>query len=132
MPGLRRSARNSHHGFCGSCREETTVSVSTALRRATTVLEMALSTYEMIVSWACFGYDIKEKKLYGVIFFKGSDSLAPNVGDSDFKSFLSDQEEFLISHPLMAVNAVLDYVQRRAKILLGGELPIYECQPCLA
>ena len=94
-----------------------------------TILELGMSTYENDSFMGLFRYDIQQKKIYGIVFFKSSDhiNLKP-VNIEDFYWFLEARRELFMKHPLMIVTALLDFIQQRGQNFVRWRVSLYEME----
>jgi Mg2+ and Co2+ transporter CorA len=95
-------------------------------RRQPAVLEIAVSNYENDDFFGIFRFDVKKKKIRGLIFLKSDDHINTKpIGLDSFQLFLNDRKEFLNENPLMVINALLEFIQRRGQDFVYWRVALY-------
>ena len=98
-------------------------------KRQPAILEIAVSTYENDDFFGLFHFDIKKHRIQGMIFFKSEDHINTKpIEVGSFKRFLDDRKEFLTENPLMVVNALLEFIQRRGQDFVYWRVALYKLE----
>jgi hypothetical protein len=81
---------------------------SSSGRRQLTILEIAVSNYEDDDFFRPFHFDVREKRMRGMIFLKSDDHINTKpMGVDSFQRFLDNRKDFLAENPLMVIIALL-------------------------
>jgi Mg2+ and Co2+ transporter CorA len=99
---------------------------SSSGRREPTVLEIAVSNYENDDFFGIFRFDVARKQIRGLVFLKSDDHINTKpIGVDSFQRFLDERKEFLTENPLMVINALLEFIQRRGHDFVYWRVALY-------